>query len=435
MRKASSWRLGLSALAVLMTATMLAVPVLGVTSSEDVKIRMETSEDLLVMNSDVTLIFTVTDAETGDPIEGCDVVVHVDQEDSGGSDGDTHTHGEPMEVPDNVPDPSVQIEALQDPKSGWNLQVETTNFRFAPENASTDNVWGEGHAHLYIDDVKVGRVYTEWYHIDGLEIGDHTVRVTLNTNNHMDLAVDGEMVQDSVTITETREPGGHSHGAMPLYEVPDGVPTPEVELAVLPDPKSGWNVHMVASSFLWAPENASTEPVMGEGHAHLYVDGEKVARVYGEWYYMGTLAAGEHDVRVTLNANNHSDYAKDGVVIGDSVTVTVEEEDGHSTGTVTLDAEEGKRSGTYVVTYHFEEAGNYMIEAHVAREGHDDVAQAFEVEVLEGDPAPITIAGIILYVTLAIVVIVVVQYWYTRRKVRQLQEASRQAEERPEESP
>jgi hypothetical protein len=63
------------------------------------------------------------------------------------------------------------------------------------------------------------------------------------------------------------------------------------------------------------------------------------------------------------------------------------------------------------------------------------VAQAFEVEVLEGDPAPITIAGIILYVTLAIVVIVVVQYWYTRRKVRQLQEASRQAEERPEESP
>jgi hypothetical protein len=417
----------------LLLTVMLLVPVLGaMASSGNVRIEMETSEDVLVMNSDVDIRFTVTDMGSGEPMVGCEVEVHIDLEDPGDTSGNGHMHGEPVEVPDGVPDPAVEIQVLEDPKSGWNLKVVTTDFLFAPQRASTDNVWGEGHAHLYIDGVKVGRLYTEWYHIGGLDKGDHTVRVTLNTNDHMDLSVDGEMVEDSVTFTETRDPMGHGHGMMPLYEVPDGVPTPEVDLTVHPDPKMGWNVQMSTGSFRWAPENASTGPVMGEGHAHLYVDGHKLARVYGEWFYLGALEAGEHQVRVTLNANNHSDYAKDGVVIEDVVTVTVEPDGGdggHGATSVTHTAREGGKPGTYVVSHHFAEAGDYTIEVHVAGEGYEDASRTFSVEVLEGDPAPITIAGVILYVALAIAAIVVVQYVFTRRKVRKLQEASRLSEE------
>jgi hypothetical protein len=417
----------------LLLTVMLLVPVLGaMASSGNVRIEMETSEDVLVMNSDVDIRFTVTDMGSGEPMVGCEVEVHIDLEDPGDTSGNGHMHGEPVEVPDGVPDPAVEIQVLEDPKSGWNLKVVTTDFLFAPQRASTDNVWGEGHAHLYIDGVKVGRLYTEWYHIGGLDKGDHTVRVTLNTNDHMDLSVDGEMVEDSVTFTETRDPMGHGHGMMPLYEVPDGVPTPEVDLTVHPDPKMGWNVQMSTGSFRWAPENASTGPVMGEGHAHLYVDGHKLARVYGEWFYLGALEAGEHQVRVTLNANNHSDYAKDGVVIEDVVTVTVEPDGGdggHGATSVTHTARDGGKPGTYVVSHHFAEAGDYTIEVHVAGEGYEDASRTFSVEVLEGDPAPITIAGVILYVALAIAAIVVVQYVFTRRKVRKLQEAFRLSEE------
>lgn len=43
---------------------------------------------------------------------------------------------------------------------------------------------GEGHAHIYIDDVKIGRVYGEWYHLAtanlNLSPGSHVVRVDLN---------------------------------------------------------------------------------------------------------------------------------------------------------------------------------------------------------------------------------------------------------------
>jgi len=419
---------------VVVVVLALMVPTLATAyfTVESVDIKLEASEDVLVMNSDIDLTFSVTDKGTGDPITDCEVEVHIQRKGSTDDpNGNGHMHTEPMEVPDGVPDPGVDIEVTEDPKSGWNMRVHTTNFEFAPERASTDNVWGEGHAHLYVDGVKIGRLYTEWYHIGGLDKGEHTLRVTLNTNDHMDMSVDGVMVEDTATFTQ-EEDSGHGHMEMPKVEVPDGVPTPDVEVTVHVDPKSGWNVEIETSEFRWAPENASTTPVMGEGHAHLYVDDHKVARVYGGWYFLGALEVGEHRVRVTLNANNHSDYAKDGVVLEDVATVIVKVVDGnggHSGDIVTLSAEKGKKAGTYVVTHHFAKAGDYVIEVHVIGEGYDEVSKAFSVEVLEGDPAPITIAGIILYVVLAVAGIILIQFLWTRRNIRRLQQISDEADE------
>jgi len=420
-----------TAMFILLVAMLLAPAQASTFSVTNVVVEMETSEDILVMNSDVDLTFTVTDKTTGDPITDCEVEVHIDRKTSDDDDGDDHMHTEPMEVPAGVPVPTVDIEVTEDPKSGWNLRVRVTNFEFDPANASTENVWGQGHAHLYMDDVKVGRLYTEWYHIGGLDKGEHTVLVTLNTNDHMDMAVDGVKVSDTATFTQ-EEDASHGHMTMPLYEVPDEVPTPGVDVTVHTDPKAGWNVQVETTDFRWAPQNASTMPLMGEGHAHIYVDDHKVARLYGGWYYLGALEEGEHQVRVTLNANNHSDYSKDGQVIEAVATVTVgldAGDDGHGGDSVTVKATPGDKAGTYVVSHHFAKAGDYVIEVHVEGEGLGEMSKAFAVEVLEGDPAPVTIAGVIMYVALAIGAMILVQTVYTRRKVRRLQEVSRQSEE------
>jgi hypothetical protein len=107
----------------------------------------------------------------------------------------------------------------------------------------------------------------------------------------------------------------HQHGTV---EAPAGM---TVSLDVSADPMSGYNVHIVTTGFAWAPERASLDHVVGEGHAHLYVNGEKVARVYGPWYHLDALPSASAEVRVTLNTNTHDDYAHDGVVVADSVTV------------------------------------------------------------------------------------------------------------------
>ena len=73
-----------------------------------------------------------------------------------------------------------------------------------------------------------------------------------------------------------------------------------------PDAMAGVNLQVVATGFRWAPEHASGQAVEGEGHAHVYVDGKKVGRLYGEWMHL-SLPTGRHEVRVSLNGNDHED--------------------------------------------------------------------------------------------------------------------------------
>ncbi len=111
------------------------------------------------------------------------------------------THSETLEVPaENAP--TVKIAAHKDPKSGYNVNIATTNFTFAPQNASTSHVDGEGHAHIYVNGNKLGRVYGGWYHVDEVEDGENEIKVTLNSNAHVDYAVDGDVISDTIIVVE-----------------------------------------------------------------------------------------------------------------------------------------------------------------------------------------------------------------------------------------
>lgn len=109
-------------------------------------------------------------------------------------------HDTPVDVP-AADAPQVAIMVQPDPMAGYNLHVMTTNFAFSPERASLQNVTGEGHAHVYINGEKLGRLYGAWMHLDGLPQGQVEIRVTLNTNDHRPLAVDGTPVSAVQMIT------------------------------------------------------------------------------------------------------------------------------------------------------------------------------------------------------------------------------------------
>ncbi|MCB0879768.1 MAG: hypothetical protein KDC46_12420 [Thermoleophilia bacterium] len=100
-------------------------------------------------------------------------------------------------------------------------------------------------------------------------------------------------------------------------------PKMSVKIYVSKDRKAGYNLHVTTKRFKWAPWNASKNHISGQGHAHLYIDGEKVTRLYGPWYYLGTLDKGTHTIKVTLNANDHSDYEHDEMMVADQKTITV----------------------------------------------------------------------------------------------------------------
>ena len=244
-----------------------------------------------------------------------------------GQDGSSHhDHGSSVEVAEGVPVPTIAIEISEDPVEGWNLRVLTTDFAIVPENVSTAHVDGEGHMHLYIDGEKVSRLYGEWHHIGPLAPGEHVVRVELSANDHSAMAVDGDII-DATAVIVAPEMDGHAIGHDHVEPREAQEPHPSVTAELVDDPAGGWSLHAVPSNFRLAPENASGDHVEGEGHMHLYINGEKVARVYETWYQMPPLPAGTHEITVALQTNDHAPITGGGIAVETTVTLEVSEDE------------------------------------------------------------------------------------------------------------
>ena len=112
------------------------------------------------------------------------------------------------------------------------------------------------------------------------------------------------------------------HGG--TIDLPAGPGAPTLDFRVAKDAASGWNLHIVTTGFRFAPESVNAPHRPGEGHAHVYVDGKKVARIYGPRFHLGTLPPGRVTLSVTLNANDHSALAVAGRPLTAEKTITVE---------------------------------------------------------------------------------------------------------------
>jgi len=107
------------------------------------------------------------------------------------------------------------------------------------------------------------------------------------------------------------------------YEVPEGTPAPGVAIAVAPD-GDGWRVTLTTRNFRFAEDLVDKPHQPGTGHAHLYVQGIKIGRVFGTEARIGALPSGSHLVEVTLNTNDHRVYHVDGQPIRAEARITVD---------------------------------------------------------------------------------------------------------------
>lgn len=103
-------------------------------------------------------------------------------------------------VPKDEPAPAIALTVTAD-RDGWALRVETRNFTFDEAAADGPHAPGHGHAHIYLDGLKLSRLYGPTYRIGALPPGTYTVRVALNTNDHRAYEVNGERVAATAEIT------------------------------------------------------------------------------------------------------------------------------------------------------------------------------------------------------------------------------------------
>ncbi|KST66284.1 hypothetical protein [Mastigocoleus testarum] len=112
-------------------------------------------------------------------------------------------HHKQVEIPATQEAPKVDLIVHKDTMKGWNLEIKVDNFKFAPERINTNSALNEGHAHLFINGKKVTRLYASWYYLNNLEPGNNEITVTLNTNKHEDLTVNGKLIKDTESVEVT----------------------------------------------------------------------------------------------------------------------------------------------------------------------------------------------------------------------------------------
>lgn len=115
----------------------------------------------------------------------------------------------------------------------------------------------------------------------------------------------------------------HSH--MPIH-LPKGMQQPKLSLAIHKDAMSGFNLELMTANFhmvpppyeiqtmaelMDAPNSKDGKTV--EGHAHLYINGEKISRVYSRYLHLpGTLfKKGVNQVTISLNNHAHMPWHSD----------------------------------------------------------------------------------------------------------------------------
>ncbi len=120
------------------------------------------------------------------------------------------------------------------------------------------------------------------------------------------------------------------HSRHPVLDVPEGLPVPSVSVRVYPDAMDGFNVLLETTDFRFAPESVGQPAVANAGHAHLYVNGEKAARLYAPWHHLSgkLLRDGVNRLEVELSANDHSVWGAAGEPVGADLLIDTHDADG-----------------------------------------------------------------------------------------------------------
>lgn len=94
----------------------------------------------------------------------------------------------PQEIPTGLVAPQLALELLADEMAGFNLTIHTKNYRLIPPNLAYKETLTqlEGHAHLYINGVKIQRIYGPYIHLPRklFRPGINQITVSLNGHNH-----------------------------------------------------------------------------------------------------------------------------------------------------------------------------------------------------------------------------------------------------------
>ncbi|MBO6657194.1 MAG: hypothetical protein JJ934_09885 [Pseudomonadales bacterium] len=114
--------------------------------------------------------------------------------------------------------PELAMILARDSEDGFNLHVDLANFQMESPAARTEPLKNSvrGHAHLYLNGVKLTRLYAKDLHLPArlFRSGMNSLQISINDHNHAVWAVGNDPIQ----ATDSDKSGTRSVSAESLFE-------------------------------------------------------------------------------------------------------------------------------------------------------------------------------------------------------------------------
>ncbi|MDO3387432.1 hypothetical protein QWI17_16440 [Gilvimarinus sp. SDUM040013] len=129
-------------------------------------------------------------------------------------------------------------------------------------------------------------------------------------------------------LASTPMPADHEHA---MRQIPEGSTLPSLSLALHRDTKSGFNLAIQTKDFyLEPPELASdNQGLILEGHAHIFINGEKIYRAYSQHIHLPAelFDEGINQIMVSLNDHEHNTWSKGSRMVMSTLVIDNGEQD------------------------------------------------------------------------------------------------------------
>ena len=111
-----------------------------------------------------------------------------------------HHPGNKIEA--EMPYPKINIEVSRDKIEGYNLFFNLQNFKLSPENLEIQNENNSGYLQLFINDIKISRIYSKWFHAPERFFNqkENLIKIKLFTNLHDELTIDSQPIKFEVKV-------------------------------------------------------------------------------------------------------------------------------------------------------------------------------------------------------------------------------------------
>lgn len=129
-------------------------------------------------------------------------------------------------------------------------------------------------------------------------------------------------------LASTPMPEEHAHT---MRQIPEGSTLPSLSLTIHRDAMSGFNLVIVTQDFDLEPPELADESrgATLEGHAHIYVNGEKIYRAYSPYIHLPAqlFSDGINQIMVSLNDHEHNTWTQGSRMVMSTLVIDNRQQD------------------------------------------------------------------------------------------------------------